>query len=221
VQLVIKVKLKPRVSRFAIQAANLRRMISGDPRIRIIETWLPYVDLLRLYASCDVLVSLHRSEGLGLHLMEAMSLGKVVVATGWSGNMDFMAADNSVLIPHELVPTASQHPSYVPEVGRDGQVWAEPDVAAAAEALRVLHGDANRRRALGAAAIRAMEERRRVMLSGATFEALEALLGRETGNVARFTAAVRRTRRTARARRPFFLLRMLDRMRARWRSQAR
>ena len=70
--------------------AALRATVSERANVVLIEEHLSYRDVLSLYASCDVMVSTHRSEGLGLHLMEAMSLGRAVMATGWSGNMDFM-----------------------------------------------------------------------------------------------------------------------------------
>jgi glycosyltransferase involved in cell wall biosynthesis len=75
-----------------------------------------------------------------------MLLGRPVVATGWSGNMDFMDADSAVLVPFTLVP--ARDPRGVLEV--PGAVWAEPDVGVAAEALRRLADDPVARAALGA-----------------------------------------------------------------------
>ena len=67
--------------------------------MHVITEVLPYDDdVISLYASADCFISLHRSEGLGLGMMEAMLLGKPVIATGWSGNLDFMTADNSRLV---------------------------------------------------------------------------------------------------------------------------
>ena len=113
----------------------LRRRLSPLHNVRLIEGNLPYRDVLSLYASCDVLVSLHRAEGLGLHLMEAMALGRAVVATNWSGNTDFMTAENSFPVPFELVAVRSDNAAYAPECGRAEQYWAE---AAAADAARIL-----------------------------------------------------------------------------------
>jgi glycosyltransferase involved in cell wall biosynthesis len=138
------------------------------------------------------MVSLHRSEGLGLHLMEAMSLGKPVVATGWSGNMDFMSTESSIAVGYRLVPVRSEHPGYATEIGREGQVWADADVDEAARALRTLHEDHSRRLAMGAAAAREMEARRRGMLSGGAFDALETvLLPGAAADPRRFARAVR------------------------------
>ena len=142
------------------------------------EQVLSYQEVLSLYASADVLVSLHRSEGLGLHLMEAMSLGKVVVATDWSGNADFMSPEATVGVPYRLVPVRTGHGAYRPEMGRPGQVWADADVEAAARALRWLHEQPERRRAMGTAAARLMDERRALVRAGGAFAELEARLAR-------------------------------------------
>jgi glycosyltransferase involved in cell wall biosynthesis len=194
VRLVLKTKPWNDVAAFRAQAEELRARIAGDARIRVLDRSLSYADLMSLYASCDVMVALHRSEGLGLHLMEAMSLGKPVVATGWSGNTDFMSPGNSVPVRFTLVPVRSRHEAYAREASRPGQVWAEADVAHAAEELRALHASAERRAALGATAARDMEERRRQLLSGATFDRLEAVLPGEAGSAGAFDRAVLTTR---------------------------
>jgi glycosyltransferase involved in cell wall biosynthesis len=194
VALVVKTKPYPDVPRYQDQAQALRERVAGDPRIRVVDRELAYEELLRLYASCDAMVSLHRSEGLGLHLMEAMSLGRPVVATGWSGNTDFMTQENSLLVGHRLVPVQTEHPDYLPEVGREGQVWAEPDPGDAVEALRLLHRDQERRLALGDRAARDMEALRRAMLGGGAYDALDARLAEaEGGSVRPFWSGVRRT----------------------------
>jgi glycosyltransferase involved in cell wall biosynthesis len=198
VQLVVKMKPWPGVPEYQALAAQLKARVAGDGRVVVVEEDLRYEDVLQLYASCDVMVSLHRSEGLGLHLMEAMSLGRVAVATNWSGNTDFMDPGNSVPINFRLVPVAPRHPHYASEVGRPGQVWADPDVDAAAEALRALHANPDRRSALGSKAAAAMETRRQDMLSGRAFARLEERIGTESGHPGRFAAALRRTRRARR-----------------------
>jgi FkbM family methyltransferase len=88
-------------------------------------------DIQDLMAACDVYVSLHRSEGMGLTLLEAMSLGKPVIATGWSGNMDFMSTSNSYPVQYRFVPLARDFLPY-----RAGQQWAEPSNEHAAELMR-------------------------------------------------------------------------------------
>ena len=82
---------------------------------------------------CDVLLSPHRAEGFGVPLAEAMSLGKYVIATGWSGNLEFMDASCSVLLPSTLIPAEDGTAVYAPI---PGAVWAEPDFEMGVEALR-------------------------------------------------------------------------------------
>lgn len=161
---------------FSGRAEELQTRIGSDRRIRVVNRTLAYADVLSLYASCDVLLSLHRSEGLGLHLMEAMSLGKVVVATNWSGNTDFMTEENSIPIGYQLVPLRTMHPTYGREMGRAGQVWAEADLHEAVRVLRRLHAERELRAAIGLAAERDMKARRQDVLSGSGFGALEAAL---------------------------------------------
>ncbi len=194
VRLVIKTKPWPGVQAYRAQAEALRARVAADRRIRVVDRSLSYPEVLGLYASGDVMVSLHRSEGLGLHLMEAMSLRKVVVATGWSGNMDFMTDRDSVPVGYRMVPVSTRHSHYLSEVGRPGQEWAEADVGEAARALRMLHEYPERRQSLADAAEGSMLERRREMLLGATFERLEAILASAPSSPDRLEAALRVTR---------------------------
>ncbi len=200
VRLVVKMKPWPQVPAFRAQAEAVRARAGSDARVHIIDESLSYDDVLSLYASCDVMVSLHRSEGLGLHLMEAMSLGKVVVATNWSGNVDFMSTANSVPIGFRLVPLATAHPSYATELGRPGQVWAEASVEEAIEALRGLHADPGRRATLGKAAALSMEACGREMLGGRSFDELEARIAGWGRDPARLWAALRSDARADRRR---------------------
>jgi hypothetical protein len=84
-----------------------------------------------LIAACDCLVSLHRAEGFGRGPGEAMRLGRAALATGWSGNVDFMDKSNALLVDYKLIPVA---PGDYPE--SEGQLWAEPDVEHAASLAR-------------------------------------------------------------------------------------
>lgn len=194
VQLVIKMKPWQNAPLYVQQAAELKRRVEGDRRVRIVEASLRYEEVLELYASCDVMLSLHRSEGLGLHLMEAMSLGKTVVATNWSGNAEFMSPDCSVPIGCTFVPVRTDHFAYRAELGRAGQVWAEPDLSQAVEALRGLHANPGWRREMGEAAARSMAARRDAMMSGAVFARLEELLAGVRADPAAFDRARTRTR---------------------------
>ena len=124
---------------------RLRALAALRPDIRIYEERLDGQDLWDLLASVDVLISTHRAEGFGLVAAEAMTLGKPVIATGWSGVTDFMDETSAVLLPSRLVPVRDGTGAY-----RTGQ-WAEPDIDAAAVAIRDLFEHPDRRRALGAA----------------------------------------------------------------------
>jgi glycosyltransferase involved in cell wall biosynthesis len=113
------------------QASRVRRAIEACPaRVVVLEQRLSKEARDTLVASADVLLSLHRSEGFGLTLAEAMSAGKRTIGTAWSGNMEFMTAENAILVPAELVPVQDEGGFYDPNLR-----WAEPDVAQAADAL--------------------------------------------------------------------------------------
>lgn len=133
--------------------AALRSAIGEAPDVLLIDEALSAADRDRLLASCDILLSLHRSEGFGLLLAEAMAAGKAVVATGWSGNLDFMDDHSAVLVRHALVPVEDPQKIY-----RHGR-WAEADVAAAGQDLAALIDDPERRQALGARARAMVTER--------------------------------------------------------------
>lgn len=125
--------------------AKLKSAIGERSDVTLMTRHLSDSDVWRLMASSDVLLSLHRSEGYGLALAEAMQLERCVVATGWSGNMDFMDNACGVLVPYQLTPVGSQAGPYSTISGR----WAEPDVDFAAQALRSLLDDPARRTRLG------------------------------------------------------------------------
>ena len=111
-------------------AARLREAARHD-RVRLIEHYIFRDEVTSLIGACDAYVSLHRSEGFGLTMAEAMSAGRTVIATGYSGNMEFMNAGNSFLVRHRLVQTTQDHGPY-----RKGTVWADPDIDHAAELMR-------------------------------------------------------------------------------------
>ena len=135
--------------------AAIRAAVAGVPNIRIETRVLPAADHAALMAACDIVMSLHRSEGLGLVPAEAMLLGKPVIATGWSGNMEFMDAESAALVGYRLVQACDARRVYdVP-----GAVWAEPDKGEAMAQLRRLADDVEQRVALGACARRAVTGR--------------------------------------------------------------
>ncbi|ABI77246.1 putative glycosyl transferase [Hyphomonas neptunium ATCC 15444] len=125
---------------------HISQAVESDERINIIDESMPRSTLLQLVADHDILLSLHRAEGFGLPIAEAMAMGKVVIATGWSGNMDFMDETCSVPVPYELVEVADKYNVYT---GHTGAVWADPDVGAAAAALTQIADDPALRLRLG------------------------------------------------------------------------
>ncbi len=132
--------------------AKLKSLIGDRQDIRLLTERFDDEGVWRLIASADVLLSLHRSEGYGLVLAEAMKLRRCVVATGWSGNMDFMDAGNSIPIPFRRIPVKDPQKQYV----APDQSWADADVAAAADALRRLEADPLARRRLGERALQTL-----------------------------------------------------------------
>jgi glycosyltransferase involved in cell wall biosynthesis len=118
------------------QAERLRLRAAGSSDILLLENYLGAEDRDALVALCDCYVSLHRSEGLGLTMAEAMALGKPVIATGYSGNLQFMTEANSFLVPWTPTSIPAGCQPYQP-----GGTWAEPDLEAAARLMRVVLDD--------------------------------------------------------------------------------
>lgn len=115
---------------------ELLNVIAGDSRILVRDEVIDRAHIQSLQRCADVYVSLHRSEGFGLGLAESMALGKPVIGTGWSGNLDFMTAENSCLVDYRLVPVGEGEYLHSP-----GAVWAEPDIDDAARYMRMLADD--------------------------------------------------------------------------------
>jgi len=137
----------------------------APPNVRLVDEVWPYADVQRLIAGADVLVSLHRAEGFGLTPAEAMALGTPVLATGWSGVMDFMDIDSAVLVPSTQVKVKDPQGIY------SGQSWAEPDLAAAARGLQQLRAEPALRKRLAKVGRQRVAER---LSPQAWFETLPA-----------------------------------------------
>jgi glycosyltransferase involved in cell wall biosynthesis len=109
----------------------------------------------QLLMSCDMYVSLHRAEGFGLGMAEAMYYGKPVIATAFSGNMEFCSSKNSALVGYEVTEVDATELSLNPgaeTVYQAGALWAEPDIDQAARWMRALFEDDSMRTRLGVAA---------------------------------------------------------------------
>ncbi|MDZ7627851.1 MAG: glycosyltransferase [Parvularculaceae bacterium] len=153
-RLIVKTR---NLSEFSEEAAALRCAAQDHPRIEFMDVSLTPLDRWRLIASCDILLSLHRSEGFGLPIAEALALGKAVVATGWSAPTDFTPPE--MLTPYTLEPVRDTNGPYD---AFTKSRWAAPDEEAAA---RLLFASATGR-AQGAPAS--------VMLGAAYSDALDA-----------------------------------------------
>ena len=145
VQLVLKVSGGDRDPQ---ALARLRKeMDSLAPYAMLIDRSLDAEEMKSLLMGCDAYVSLHRSEGFGFCLAEAMYFGKPVIATAYSGNLDFMTPETACLVDYRLVPVKpGEYPC------GEGQSWAEPSIEQAAEQMARLVDDPAEGRRLGARA---------------------------------------------------------------------
>jgi glycosyltransferase involved in cell wall biosynthesis len=124
---------------------ELHEQTAGLQNVVIIERIMDRSEVNSLIAATDCFVSLHRSEGFGLGPAEAMSLGKPVIVTNWSGNVDYMTPDNSVAIDFELVKLGRDYGPY-----KAHQHWAEPNVEQAAHWMKRLVDDPALAKQIGA-----------------------------------------------------------------------
>jgi len=130
-----------------VRLRNLALSLGVANRLVFIEDYLSQRDLYGLTNACDVYLSLHRGEGFGLGVVEAMSLGKPVIVTDYSSITEFCRPENAFLVPYQIVPynsSCSDIPAY-----SFVKTCAEPDVDAAAECLRTCFRDPVLRRSIG------------------------------------------------------------------------
>lgn len=117
-----------------LDAERVRLAAAERPDVVLLDRYADKAELGAMLALSDCYVSLHRAEGLGLTIADAIALGKPAIATGYSGNLDFMDAESSLLVPYTLTtvgPGVDEYPA-------DAR-WADPDLDAAAEAMRRVH----------------------------------------------------------------------------------
>lgn len=177
-RLVIKLNNAGAESRAQDRVKQLEQLAAEDARLVLIKDRLPYDELLGLYAVCDVVISLHRSEGLGLIPLEAMRLGRPAVATGWSGNMTYMSHANSALVRFSFRATDDNSMHYSPQSTGMHSFWAEPDLEHAAALLRWLANDRQALADLSAAAVRDSAEYNRRALRADFIDEVVALHAR-------------------------------------------
>ncbi|GJL77321.1 MAG: hypothetical protein NPINA01_03100 [Nitrospinaceae bacterium] len=128
---------------YPLEFDRLAEEAKKDPRIILIDAAYRAEEITGLMQNCDCFISLHRSEGIGLSLAQSMLLGKPVIATGYSGNTDFMHDDNSCLVKYGLIAVEEKEYPF----GK-GQVWADPDVDHAAWYMRRLVEDEEYRKTI-------------------------------------------------------------------------
>jgi glycosyltransferase involved in cell wall biosynthesis len=128
-------------------------LAAGRSDISFLADSLSSEDMRRLIASSDVLLSPHRAEGYGLALAEGFLAGVPALATGWSGNVDFMEGLTELLIDHTLVPVRDPYGVY----RAAAQSWAEPDLDDGARKLSALYASPVRRAELARLGMEAVQ----------------------------------------------------------------
>ncbi len=121
----------------------IKSELDGYQNVFLIEKTLSKPEVHSLISLCDVFVSLHRSEGFGLVIAEAMLLKTPVIATNWSANSDFMTTRSACCVDSELVEIKTDHAMY-----KTGMRWAEPDITQAAVFMKLLKTDKDYREEL-------------------------------------------------------------------------
>jgi glycosyltransferase involved in cell wall biosynthesis/GT2 family glycosyltransferase len=133
--------------RHTMESEALRAAARGCANIVIRDAYVTSDEYFSMLDACDCYVSLHRSEGFGLTVAEAMALGKPVISTAYSSTLEFTNESNSFLVPARIVEVGENAPPY-PAHSR----WAEPDVSVAAEQMARVYNDRTGAAAVGARA---------------------------------------------------------------------
>lgn len=116
----------------------IKKMLEGYENIYIIPKIMTKTEVNSLIKICDVFVSLHRAEGFGLPLAEAMFLGTPTIATNWSANTEFMNQENACMVDYNMVYLEEDYVMY-----KKGNKWADPNIEQAAEYMKKLYEDNN------------------------------------------------------------------------------
>jgi len=127
-----------------VESAQLRDAVSKRSDIVLIDEYFTKVETSTLTSLADCYVSLHRSEGLGLTISEAMALARPVIATGYSGNLDFMNSTNAYVVPGGRVRVGRGAEGYSPDA-----TWVEPSVSEAAIYMRYVYENQEKAREKG------------------------------------------------------------------------
>lgn len=127
----VKVDLESRIAALGDRVQAIRRELTNN-------------EMKNLIRCCDAFVSLHRSEGFGFGMAEAMALGRIAIATRYSGNLDFMTDETSLLVDQELIAVGPDDYLFP-----KGQVWADPSVDHAVQLMARVLDDVPGTRAMG------------------------------------------------------------------------
>ena len=147
VGLVFKTMSAKKCKKMSDRLHALALQLGISSKLLTIDDFIPQEDLVNLTNACDVYMSLHRGEGFGLGVAEAMTLGKAVIVTDYSSTTEFCNSENSIPIPFKMIAVPSdQHD--IAEY-RHVSNWAEPDMEAATSALQRLYFDKDLRQAIG------------------------------------------------------------------------
>jgi glycosyltransferase involved in cell wall biosynthesis len=133
--------------RHAAEAEALHAAVRGCANIVIRDAYIASDDYFSMIEACDCYVSLHRSEGFGLTVAEAMAFGKPVISTAYSSTLEFTDESNSFLVPARVVEVGNDAPPYPSH-----SHWADPDITAAATQMARVYADRSAAAAVGARA---------------------------------------------------------------------
>jgi glycosyltransferase involved in cell wall biosynthesis len=147
-----------------VEYEALKAAVDAQSGVTLIDKYFTKIETATLTSLADCYVSLHRSEGLGLTMSEAMALGIPVIATGYSGNLDFMNNENSLLVPSSQVAVGEGAEGYSPHA-----MWVEPDISAAASHMRDVYQNQQQAREMG-------ERGRMAVLGSLTIERSGAIM---------------------------------------------
>lgn len=135
--------------RFPGDRARLIEAIANSSSIKFIDGYLSKEKINALLYNCDCYVSLHRAEGFGLTMSEAMFYGKPVIATGYSSNIEFMNVGNSFLVDYEKVEISANYGPY-----KRGDIWANPSSEHCANLMQYVFNNYQQAKEVGARAAR-------------------------------------------------------------------
>jgi glycosyltransferase involved in cell wall biosynthesis len=125
-------------TRFQKDKEKLMNKINGFENIKIVEKIFEKNTLHNIIKGCDSYISLHRSEGFGLTMAEAMFFAKPTIGTGYSGNLEFMTNENSFLVDYEMAKAGVDYANY-----DKNTIWSEPNVDHAATLLKKIKENSN------------------------------------------------------------------------------